>query len=438
MPSSITRREFLKHIGQGSLGLYVNASLMGLTACNHSQKRMLLTSRSLSGSSPESLSPLNSELLRYPYVQNPTPSSMTLAWKTKKPCKGEVLYGLTPELEQTTMDVMPTDSHVVNLSNLKPDTLCYYQIFGDGMPITEMEAFRTAKLPGSKSFSFIAFGDSGDGSKDQYRVADVMKSLDFDLAILTGDIVYPRGEAEDFEPHYFRPYQDLIKKVPFFPSLGNHDIKSKNGQAYLEAFHVPQNNPLHSKRYYSFRYANALFIALDSNDKLLFEPDQIHGSPQFSWLRHELQSAEQDAPIDWRFVFFHHAPYSSGYHGQWLQKERLAQLRKTIIPLFEQYQVDMVLTGHDHHYERTYPIRGGSIEKRELINLSGIVYVITGGGGKGNNFWRRYYRNMPWTAHLEEAFHVTHIEINGGQLTLKAIDDRGDIIDRAIIQKPII
>jgi len=438
MENRVTRREFLEKIGRGGLGLYLSTLTVSLTSCTQAEKRTFSSFQEVYRSSSKNLSKNGLELLRYPYLQCPTTSSVKIAWKTKGSCKGEIRYGPTQDLEQMANGLSPTDSHLVTLPDLQPDTQYYYQIFGDGAPLTEMETFKTAKPCSSKSFSFIAFGDSGSGNSDQYRVAEVMKSLNFDLAILTGDIVYPNGDAEYYEPNYFRPYRDLIKKVPFFPSLGNHDLDSGNGKGYLDAFDVPANNPQNSKRYYAFRYAHALLIALDSNEKLLYKPDQIQGSPQYIWLVRELQKAENDPDIHWRFVFFHHPPYSGGYHGQGSQKEWLAQLRKTLIPVLEKYRVDMVFNGHDHHYERSYPIRDGSIADHQDAHTQGITYIVTGGGGRGNNFWRSRLKKGPWCAYMEDTFHVTHVEIDRGLLTLKAMNDRGEIIDKTTIQKSTI
>ena len=377
-------------------------------------------------------------LTRFPYIQSPTTTSVTIIWQTHVASTGEVEYGKTLDLDRAVKDTVTSLTHVVTLDNLEPNTLYYYRVKGNGVPLTEPVPFRTNKDKTEKNFSFVVFGDSGSGDDNQRRVAKVMEGLNFDLALITGDVVYESGRAENYDPNYFIPYQKLIRSIPFFPSLGNHDIKTGNGKPYLDAFYLPANNPQQTERYYSFSYANAYFIALDSNDKDLYLPDsdhKNHGTCQYNWLKDHLSHVAQDKDIFWRFVFFHHPPYSAGYHGA---KAELMRLRKTLSPLFETYGVQMVFTGHDHNYERAFPIKGGEPLK-DGPPQEGVVYIVTGGGGRGQEswkFWRTVRSDRPWTAYIEKAYHVTYVEIQGTTLKLQAIRDDGQVMDSVTYTYP--
>ena len=119
-------------------------------------------------------------------------------------------------------------------------------------------------------------GDSGTGSTAQYAVADRMVALDPQFVLHTGDVVYPDGQADGYDPFFFQPYQALARRAPIFPTLGNHDYSSRAGQPYLDAFYLPHNNPANTERYYSFDWGNAHFTALDFNTG----PD----ADQLAWL----------------------------------------------------------------------------------------------------------------------------------------------------------
>lgn len=364
---------------------------------------------------------------RFPYVQSPTTGSVTIVWQTSVSTLGEVEYGRVPTyLEWVVKNNRTSTTHAVTLNDLQPNTLYYYRVKGDGVPLTELIPFRTNKDKTERNFSFIVFGDSGDGSDHQMQVAKTMRSLKFDFGLITGDIVYDSGKAKNYNPNYFFPYQNLIKSIPFFPSLGNHDVKTDNGKPYLDAFYLPTNNPSYTERYYSFPYAHAYFIALDSNDLDLFLSDSAHknhGNCQYKWLKDHLSHIAGDKDIFWKFVFFHHPLYSTGYHGS---RGASNKLRETLAPLFETYGVQMVFNGHDHNYERTLPIKEGKVDDK------GIVYIISGGGGRGRdfwNFWRKPGKKETWSAYFKEAYHVTYVEIRDTTLNLKAIREDGTIID---------
>ena len=243
----------------------------------------------------------------------------------------------------------------------------------------------------------------------QAAVADRIGDIRPDFVLHTGDVVYPAGESKNFDARYFQPYRGLIARIPFFLSLGNHDVATAGGQAYLDAFQLPSNNPEGTKRYYSFEYGNARFIALDSNQ----HPGP--GGPMYAWLRQTLEPPRRR----WTFAFFHHPPYSSGKHGGH------PAIRMAWSPLFERAGVAMVFSGHDHTYERTVPIRDFD------LGSPGVVYVVTGGGGAevypvGRNIW---------TAHSASVHHVVRVDVRGCRLALLAIAVDGSVLDRTAIDR---
>lgn len=348
-------------------------------------------------------------LTRGPYVMNPTPTSITIAWSTGRPADGRVDYGIGPGYGGSVSDPRETTAHALTVTGLEAGTVYSYRVVSDGQTLTEGQTFRTSRDERDPHFSFVVLGDSGVSRPTQYAVAERIRALRPDFVLHTGDAVYPSGEAKDFDAGYFQPYRHLIASIPFFLSLGNHDVETADGQAYLDAFHLPANNPEGTKRYYSFDHGNARFIALDSNQ------DPGPDSAITTWLRAELARP----PKLWTFVFFHHPPYSSGPHGSSLV------IREAWSPLFERARVAIVFSGHDHTYERSIPVRG------YVPDAPGVVYVVTGGGGAP----LYHVGRSAWTASSASIHHVVRVAVRACALGLEAVAVGGAVFDRASLDR---
>lgn len=339
-------------------------------------------------------------LPRDPYVQNVSASSAVIAWTSQEPDVGYVEYGETLQLGRKGKDGRVGRRHAVKLSELKPGSTYYYRLMRNGKP-SKVNRLRTAPLGSDGSrFAFAVIGDSGDGKKNQLAVAALLERLTPDLVLHTGDVVYPDGEERHYDRCFFVPYRRLIKEVPVFPTLGNHDLE-KGGAAYLNNFYPPRNNPRGTKRYYSFDWGNAHFVAL--NSELYHEDDAVSPEEQKAWLERDLK--ETDRP--WKFVFLHRPIYSSSNHGS------DEKIREDLEPVLVRHEVDLVFSGHDHNYERTLPI-------------AGVIYVVSAGGGK------RLYKagKSPWTAFSKSAHHAVLVHVDGEHLLLEAVKPDGTVLDR--------
>jgi predicted phosphodiesterase len=334
------------------------------------------------------------------YVQSVLASSAVIAWVSDEPDVSCVEYGETPQLGYKEVDTRVDRRHAVVLSGLEPESRYYYRAM-DADRSSEIASFRTAPVGEGSCFAFAVVGDSGKGGKSQLAVAELLERLKPDLILHTGDVVYPRGEERHYDRSFFVPYQRLIKEVPIFPTLGNHDVEKNNGTAYLKNFHLPHNNPQSSSRYYSFDWGNAHFVAL--NSEMYHEDDSGSPEEQKSWLERDLREAHQP----WKFVFLHRGLYSSSKHGG------DEEIREDLEPIFVRYKVNVVFSGHDHDYERTVPIKG-------------VTYVVTGGGGKD------LYRacRSKWTAFSKKIHHAVLVRINGERFSLETIEPEGNVVDR--------
>src|SRR5687767_5617409 len=255
-------------------------------------------------------------------------------------------------------------------------------------------------LPNKKdSFHFAVIGDTGTGGRPQYEIANRMfefrKTFPFDVVLMLGDNMYGGEKARDFQTKFDVPYKAFLDAgVKFYATLGNHD--EPNQRSYK-----PFN--MGGERYYTFKPRNGIrFFSLDSN---------YMDKPQLEWLEKELANSASD----WKIAYFHHPLYSSGgSHGSDLQ------LRAILEPIFVKHKVNVVLTGHDHFYERTKPQQG-------------IYYFVIGGSAKlrpGNA------RRQSFT---ETAFDTDNsfvlMEIDGDMLHFQAISRTGKTVDSGTIRR---
>jgi len=247
------------------------------------------------------------------------------------------------------------------------------------------------------SVRFAVIGDTGTASKQQHEVADVMVKyhgvFPFDTVVMMGDNLYGSETPADYKAKFQDVYQPLLdEKVKFYASLGNHD---QPNERYYEYFNM------NGKEYYHFTKGNVAFYALNSN---------YMDKAQLKWFEDELAKDTSD----WKICFFHHPPYSSGSkHGS------DKQLREIVEPLFVKYGVNVVLTGHDHFYERIKPQKG-------------IYYFVSGAGGK-----LREGNVKAGSALTEKAYDADMsfmlIEVVKDALHFQVISRTGETVDSGVI-----
>jgi hypothetical protein len=351
------------------------------------------------------------QLNRHPWLQNMTQTSAIVLWRTTGSTDTVIEYGSSASLGLTAGDPnASTDDHQVTLSGLQPGTRYTYRVLSGGQPVTTRTSFVTAPASTATTLTFLAFGDSGTGSAEQFAVADQMAQDDADFVLHLGDILYPDGGAGNIVPEYnrlfFEPYRNMLDTRCMFPAPGNHD-RHDFFKPYRETFITPNNGlPLIGELYYSFEWANAKFIMLDST--YLF---RYPLGPQMTWLMRELTTNTKK----WLIVYLHHPLYSGGSHGD------DATMIAGMGPIFEHNGVDLVLSGHEHNYERTVPMK----QFNQDPAYPGLTYLVSGGGGTNI----RTFTGSPNTAVGVSAHHYVKITIQGDTLVGNAIDLNGQLLD---------
>jgi len=256
------------------------------------------------------------------------------------------------------------------------------------------------KLPlEQKSVRFVVIGDNGTGESAQYEVAGRMeayrKVVGYDFVTMMGDNIYGGHKPKDFEQKFEIPYKPLLDAgVKFYACLGNHDDSN-------ETLYKPFN--MNGQRYYSFKKGDVQFFVLDSN---------YMDSAQLDWIDRQLSSSS----AKWKIAYFHHPLYSDGrFHGPDLD------LRKQLMPLFGKYGLNVVLSGHDHVYERFKPEEG-------------IYFFLVGNSGQLR------YRNLRHGSGIMAAGFDTDcsfmiVEISGDKLYFQTVSRTGQTVDSGVMQR---
>ncbi len=314
-------------------------------------------------------------LLRSPYLQSAIADSMTILWRTDIGHSSKIAYkkagtedwayveGIT---RLTNTEVIENE---VTLSGLPPDTRFEYQLFTNDIQLLEDKSFSFISPIAAQDsvFSFFAVGDIGEpveeaGTPDQLGRALAQYVDSFRMGLLLGDIIYPDGKSEVYDQNLFQYFEEVFPYVPVFPVLGNHDWHEPEDN-YIQEWKLPGN-----EHYYSFDYGNVHFIGLDTKNGEMYEFDK-----QVAWLENDLAQISEGQ--DWTIVFLHHNGKSCTYKDEY---EGVVSL----YPIFEKYQVDLVLNGHAHTYERLNPMNGrGEIVQPPEVT-PGFTSITVGSGGK--------------------------------------------------------
>lgn len=274
-------------------------------------------------------------------------NSAAIRWSTTRPTACSIILNGKPAGNV----ISDGPWHQVSLENLEPDTKYTYQIeFSNGQNRTRSIYYEFTTAPKDlTNWSFIVFGDTRTNHDQHRSVINALGRINPRpwLAVHTGDMGENGSQTECWN-NFFSIEKSLLAGIPFIGCMGNHE---KGSPIFYRMFQNPlsvKNQPL---GYYSFQFANAVFVVLNS------ESDP---KPQTEFLEKTLERAVE-RKIPWKFVIWHQTPFSSGNHGG---NVNLANLW---VPIMEKYGATCGFYGHDHLYEH-------SIRK-------GFHHVTSGGGG---------------------------------------------------------
>ena len=235
-------------------------------------------------------------------------------------------------------------------------------------------------IPNSE-LDFVVAGDYGCDSKTRQTIKDMVEQ-DTDLAFALGDL------SEVKNPNcFFDIVSKLDNKDKFKIALGESDTDSNEVRSSSRFSDFVRHFDLESP-FYSFDYKNVHFLAM-STGKSAFIP-YAPGSAQYEFINDDLSKAANNTNVDWIIVYGYRPLYTSPtIHPS------TEILRETYAPLFEKYGVDLVMTSHNHNYQRSYPLVYNVVHSREPIikdvnasyySMPGVpIYVVV--GTAGNNLY---------------------------------------------------
>jgi hypothetical protein len=384
--------------------------------------------------------------------------------------------------------IAPVDQYYVHaaLDGLSADTTYYYGVGHRGFDPTDLtdlgriDSFTTApsRRRVAEPFTFTAFGDQG-VSPHSLSTDGMVAAQRPAFHLHAGDLCYADASGKGLKSDLYDPRtwdqflaqtEPIAASIPWMACVGNHDMEavySHDGYGGQRArWDFPDNGPDQGVGVYSFIYGNVGVVALDTND-IVFENDVNRGytgGGQTRWLDRRLEHLREQPDVDFVVVFFHHCAYSTtGAHAS------DGAVRNLWVPLFDKYGVDLVLNGHNHVYERADVIRGGVSRKTPIGDTvhperEGTTYVTAAGRGlysfpvpdsyAGHEHHVDEVPSYVWAAGRErvpETVTWSRVRYTGysflavdvepadeghtSTLTLRAITENGDEIDRLVIAR---
>ncbi|MDJ0788516.1 MAG: metallophosphoesterase [Myxococcota bacterium] len=337
------------------------------------------------------------------------PERLRLGFRTDRPTSCEISLQGGPDATPRQA-VTPTGTrHRAGFEGLSPGTTYDYRIACEGLAPFE-HAVRTPADP-EPALRIAVLGDSGKGSRGQNQLARAVEAAEPGIVLHTGDLLYEADERRV----YVRPYAALLPDTPLFPAMGNHDVEFWD--RFIGLFELPDNGPprMTPGRSYWLDRGDVRVVVIDSN----------HGPKSLRyeigpWLREVLMA--EPAPR-FKLLVMHHPPYTWGRH------EPILPLQDEIVPLLEEAGVDLVLSGHDHNYQRTAPLLGGALAP---AGERGIVYVVTGAGGGDLYEMERLPAQKPETlvAYHDDGYSFTQIDVTPDALLVEQVSAGGSVLDR--------
>ncbi len=344
-----------------------------------------------------------------PYLQRMSHEDVTIRWSTwDGSTKIEGPDGKVQKVNQY-------QHHQTILTHLSPNTTYSYDVLSDGSDLGK-GTFTTfpEKI---EPFHFVVLGDTRTRHEVHQRVVNRVIDENPLFVVNSGDLVGNGNHMEDWE-HFFRVTDKLIRNVPYFTVLGNHEKDSEN---YYDFFTLPGN-----EHYYFFTVGDALFIILDMEGPHLHAPEYLKGEKEDvfwqnvslsyfekekTWLERTLSLNENAGYI---FVFAH----GTFYNGKKSRLEESALRRKFWGDIFERHGVQAVISGHDHYYLHA--------------ENGGTHYIISAGGGAP---LYDIDAPPPEAVHYKKIEHYMRIDVGQERATMKAIDINGELIEEITVDK---
>ncbi|MCP4575658.1 MAG: hypothetical protein GY846_05180 [Deltaproteobacteria bacterium] len=314
--------------------------------------------------------------------------------------------------------------HLYRLQDLAPGTRYNYHMeydnpYNDTDRSRTKEFFFTTPPAGLRDFRFIAYGDSRDPQQTPKRHRSVAANFlrhQPDFIINTGDLLLGGVTAsssmfgKDWTKNFFGPLRGIIERVPYYPAVGNHDQDLKDGAAGMKmAF--PR---LERSLYYSFDHNHVHFTVLHCANRI------VEFEMQKQWF---IKDTERAKDAHWRVVILHVSPFTT---GKYADNKWTVGGRREMLETFVKQRVDLVLSGHDHSYQRFFPLKANAGDRHA------VLFVVTGLAGtnpyfaKGNRYSARIVNNTD---------HFCVIKVTPKALDITVYDNHNRVLEHVVLSK---
>lgn len=351
-----------------------------------------------------------------------TDSGMQITFETDRNSTAKVIFGKElPLIEELNVKTISDNIFSLTIPDLQADTPYFYQITAKDEEGNSLESGILTFKTKVKNEAPIVFGVVSDTeARPQINEKIGLRLWDErpDFVIHMGDVTDGGKENDKWQwtQEYFPGSSALTTRIPMIPTAGNGE-----GDLYWYKKYHPQAEP---DGYFSYTSGSGEFFVLNSNNKSELQP----GGAQYEWLKSGLSQSKST----WKFVYMHHAPYSSDeddYGNTWKQASTYGDRDfQPLTRLLEEFGVDVMFFGHLHTYMRTFPLRNDQIDLHQ-----GIHYIQM--GGMGGNL-EDFAPNRVWFAEKTfRGFHYGIVSLTQEKFTMNVFNTEGAMIDRLEIKK---
>ena len=308
-------------------------------------------------------------------------------------------------------------SNSVTLEGLKPNTEYMYR-YSNGETVSEVVNFKTQ---GTEDFSFFIAGDpqigSGgylNGKEGWDKTLKLLPSIDPNASFLLslGDQVNTSSDEEQYDEYINR---EGFKGLTLATVVGNHDSGNRAYTEHFKLSNVQEEGKTTAGSNYYYVYNNTLFICLNSNNR------------DYAEHKSTIKRAIAENPnVKWKVVAFHHPPYTVASHAL---DGYISNMRSTLVPIFKENKIDLVLNGHDHVYTRTHVMDGtkpiiewenGEEGKApsEYVNPKGIIYVTTNSASGSKHYDIMKNQNFKFSAFKNQEYvpNISNLKITDNSI----------------------
>lgn len=300
----------------------------------------------------------SAQVTHQPYLQIPTPNSMVIRWQTDTGVVGKLFYG--SNVSSFTENIKESEdkkiNHEVKLTDLKSNTKYYYSVDVPSRGTEDQYIITPPDKGTSIPVRIWVISDFGqtNSAQNERRLETVAQWKSFNNNSYRASFVLSLGDqTEDDAPYqiqhyYFNQLEKVLKNSPLYTVIGNHDYHD-SANNYLKTFTLPAEAEAggvasHTEKYYSFDYSTIHVVVLCTEIY-----DDLGYKAQVEWLKKDLDKNKQK----WVIACMHQPFHSGGYHPT-DENESAQKRREDWLTVLEDHGVDLVLSGHNHVYERSY------------------------------------------------------------------------------------